>query len=99
MKMIAASMTQQYSPANPAAIIAALSSTERNFLIPKDQKIVAEAAAFNKQASAATLFQIVPTLVSAPQQGDVIGMFVVGFANNASLTVRRAAVVSGNELF
>src|SRR5262249_37303871 len=38
MKMLAARVTQELSRDNPSTIIAALAATERNFLVPKDQR-------------------------------------------------------------
>jgi hypothetical protein len=64
MKMIAASMTLQLSPANPASIITALSGTERNFLIPKDQRIVAEATEFNMQTASQRIIDVVKDIVA-----------------------------------
>jgi hypothetical protein len=68
MKMIAASITQQLSPTNPTAVIAALSGTERNFLIPKDQKIVAEAAAFNMQTGSEKFIELFKEMISKQEK-------------------------------
>src|SRR4051794_15736039 len=59
----------------------------------------AEDPAFGEEMLSAPLFQVVPALVGSMQQRDVIGMLVVGFADDARLSVRGAAVVAGDKLF
>ena len=59
LKMLAASITQKLCPNDPSVIIAALSSTERNFLVPKDQRIVAEATEANIQTATQKILEIV----------------------------------------
>ncbi len=57
-----------------------------------------QAWTFAEQMNALALFEIVPALEGAADQGDVIGMFVVGFADDARVAVRAAAIVAESEL-
>ena len=58
----------------------------------------AQARAFGQQRPALALFQVVPALVGPQHERDVIGMFVVGFADDARVAVRTALVVAEREL-
>src|SRR5690349_11437543 len=48
--------------------------------------------------NALPLFQIVPALEGAAHQRDVIGMLIVGFANDARVAMRTAAIVAKRKL-
>jgi hypothetical protein len=48
---------------------------------------------------AGLVFQLMPEVVSALNERDVIGMFVIGLTDDARIAVRGAVVVGGTETF
>lgn len=57
LKLSAAVITQKISPTKPNVVISALAATERNFLVSKDKRIVAEAPDFAQQTAAGSVLE------------------------------------------
>ncbi len=58
-----------------------------------------EASGLVEDAGLGVAFQLVPELVGAEKEGDVVGVFEVGLADNAGITVGGAEGVDGVEFF
>ena len=58
----------------------------------------AQAGTSGQQVDALPLFQIVPALEGAADERNIVGMLVVGLADDARVAVRAAAIVAEREL-